>query len=382
MNTDKHIMPPISIDKVADALGTSADEVASLCRSSAINAKSAKKPIRYIQSGDVDNYPRILSDSAFMTANYGVKINTYTNMEEMVAKLDVALSGDGKDDMKAFYYEAPKDGDMCRLTDFEGYNANAFDWCTIDIVNHGLATATDATNYAKIVVRFGEALSSFQSLQMWGAFQRYWGYLRFALLIKSANGVFLLPLLSNEAFVQYSGDYIAFKPNIVGECQVYPVLTTVRSVADGAMAPMQSLPKGDSASLYIPMPYSSYTKWRPVASGTPEGGLPPTAESVELRLLGHSTVNLGDGYYIVNAFGLVVESNGKDVEVTIYAGTQGLDKVYLGTWEVVDDLISYQRQPDKEPDEVMRFKSEDNQPKLRVYYKKVNATESKKIIDL
>lgn len=376
------ISAPITTDKVASTIGASTHSVAKLCQaSSLINARSARKPMRYAPNGGADNVYRALEDSQYRIINYGTKINAYTDINLAISALDLAISGDAKPTDMAYYYDAPVDGDVCRLTDFEGYNPTPIDWLTINITNNGSSSATAVQNYTHLNVQFNEPLGSFQSLQSWGFFQRYYSALRFALLIKGANGTFLMPLLSGEDFTQYSGGDISFKPSISGEYKIYPILTTMRVGNDGAIMPIQSVPKGDTSQLYIPMPYASYTTWKPVASGTPEGGLPPTAETVDIRMVNHATQHLGDGWYIVNQFTLFCESNGKDVEIVVYAGTDDLDKVYLGSWLVADDFVDYIRDEKVEESE-LRFRSEDYQPKLRVYFQKANATESRKIFDL
>lgn len=366
---------PLNTHSVAKCIGASSGDVVTLCRSKMlINPKSAKKPLRYPYNTqgsltDVDTTPKELTDSQFAKVNFGVKINSFTNFDDAISALNTALSGgEAKEEDKAFYYEGPNDGDMCRLTDFVGYKNNAGDWVQIEIENHGSTQAN--AQKTKMRIRFYEALRNFQSLQSWGAFASLWSSLRFALYVrdKSTNAKYLLPLVSDME--QNEEGVVTFTPTIAGAMEIYPIVTTLRTGADGVAIDRSSLPSGDASVLYIPLPYASYTAWNPVSSGTPEGGQPSLSESISIALEDYNISALGDEFYTVNSFALAVQSQlVGEVNVRVYGGTSQLDKVLLGAWALKFDAsgdvlpISYEPKEDAQ-----RFQALGEGPKLIVYY--------------
>lgn len=106
---DNTVTPPngVSVHDVQQALGVSAQDVGSLCRSVVINKWAKYKPIRL--SGVV--IP--ITDAQRKAANYGFSVSEVTGAPETIALMTAASS--------AWVYNRPTSGYPYRLTDFNQY---------------------------------------------------------------------------------------------------------------------------------------------------------------------------------------------------------------------------------------------------------------------
>lgn len=394
---------PINTYSVAKCIGKNSADTATLCQSKElINPKSARKPVRYLINGEsVDNHYPELSEEKLITINYGIKIHSsYESIEDCVTAIRNSFNDSLKDEDKAFYYEIPKDGDVCRLTDWIGYKHNAGDWLTISFENHGSTVATN-NKPTKLRLLFQEGLMSLQSLQLWGAFSQFWqngnpiGRFSLVLCDASFKAQYLIPLLSGEDMVQ-AENLISFIPPISGGYFVYPIITNLPATQcmDGNAIDANTL-KGLSGSSirFAPIPYSDFTAWNPVATNNPEGGNPSTSDAinVEIDFAELTTISAIDMTYRLDAFMLMLSRTSTQqaiVDVSVYVGTEDRNILFIDRKSIAfangetSAEFAYELDLDKVDGNAMNFSVVDGVPLLRVYYSMSGATESVKTFEL
>lgn len=394
---------PLNTYSVAKCIGKNSADTATLCQSKElINPKSARKPVRYLVNGEsVDNHYPELSEEKLMTTNYGIKIHTaYESLEDCVTAIRNSFDDSTKDELKAFYYEYQKDGDVGRLTDWIGYKHNAGDWISLVFENHGSTVATN-NKPTKLRLLFQEGLMSLQSLQLWGAFSQFWQngnpIGRFALVLCDASykAQYLMPLLSGEDMVQ-AENIISFTPPISGEYLVYPVITNLPATQcmDGEYISADDLKELSGSSIrFAPIPYCVFTTWNPVATNNPSGGIPPTADTinVELDFAELTTISATDMTYRLDAFMMLLSRTTTQqisVDVSVYVGTEDRNILFIDRKSIAfangetTAEYGYELDFDKVEGNAMNFSVVEGEPLLRVYYSMNGATESVKTFEL
>ena len=140
------ISAPISINAdIAKVLGSSSYDLGTLCKSSAINMWSRKKPIQ------VNQYQE-LTDAQWKQYNYGYTIPTYTNLP---AVWNAYIGGTG------WTYTKPTS--YFRATDFEGYSHNASSPFDVELL--------DTTPAIGGSVRF--SMEDISDILTWGYFSEF-----------------------------------------------------------------------------------------------------------------------------------------------------------------------------------------------------------------
>lgn len=106
---DSNVTPPngVSVRDVQQALGVSAQDVGSLCRSLVINKWAKYKPVK------VANVVIPITDAQRKAANYGFSVGSVTGSPDTIAKMSAASS--------AWTYDRPSSGYPYRLTDYVQY---------------------------------------------------------------------------------------------------------------------------------------------------------------------------------------------------------------------------------------------------------------------
>ena len=157
-NNNGIITAPIGIGSVQQAIGSSANNVGTLCTSGKINKWSYKKPFalgrnKIGQSTDNDLY----------SINDGFVIPSYNSAPECI---NAVLAGNAN-----WVYNVPLAGtDIFRLTDFKDYNASTPSWFTI---NYSATAAEQGTtiyySFATLPIDFKVMLTNFNAWQVGNA---------------------------------------------------------------------------------------------------------------------------------------------------------------------------------------------------------------------
>lgn len=404
----KSLEAPLNTWSVAKCIMASNGDLATLCQSTNINPKSMNKPVRYIVGdANYDNHPQELTVEEWLSTNYGIKINnSFSDLSEMATAISNSLTPnfypeEGKTTGWAFYYDKPKNGDMCRLTDFIGYKHYPLDWVEVSFDNHGNTTE----NNTRLRLWFREALSGgLADIKSWGASEQFFdgndnfiGTLCLLVCTKANNAytaTYLLPLLKgldwdftedvNPIFnAQFSGVN-------AGNYFVYPIITDAQNLTINTAINANELKQ--SGYKFLPFPYGSFTAWNPVASGTPGGGNPPIANSISVEFddkEGFTIEDMGDGYYILYSFVLkltssVVATKAMPITYRIYLGdTKNLNANRLllqGTASIAEGdtqtEVFYELPTDKVNPNDYLFQAVNNDPTLWIVYEANGYTSS------
>lgn len=409
----KTISAPLNTHSVARCLRAYSLDDATLCQSKAlINPRSAKKPVRYTYNDngeaiEFDNHHRELTDAEYAKVNYGIRINTsYSSLEECVAAIKNAFANikDDENATKAFYYEAPKDGDMCRLTDFDGYKHNASNWVELYFDNHGNTDASDEQNATKLRVFFNEALLNIADIQRWGVASEFFDGVgnfigTFAIVVCDANlqATHLVTLLSGEGLNQVDDNpIITFKPSIAGTFKVYPIIVKGLNVADGTAIEANTLKELTDVK-FLPYPFASFTDWNPVESGTPEGGATSVTEAFTFAFdtkegNGYEVQRLdsNDYWWVVRSFYFVITpiNQSKDAVVSyeVFVGTdkKNLRQLASGYVDVPSNDVAsvHYELSGKDNENDYRVYIEEGNPYLRVVYTSVGYRKDEVVFEL
>ena len=433
---EQKITRPFNTWSVALCLGVNSGDVATLCQHKNIRARSAFKPIRRFKyrdssgkiqniASDVDNYPQEMQEDDFVVNNYGIKMNTtFNSINNLVNAVVNSLPdsfepAEGKTDW-AFYYERPKAGDMCRILDFDGYVHLAGDWISIEFDNHG--AGNNAEQQTNMVMSFNYPFSKLSDIQAWGVAGDFFdgngnftGKLGLVVCQKTTNEQrpyepkYFTMLIGGEDFTQTESalQRFIFTPSIAGTYYIYPIITNATRTTEG----VSFVSTGDDDKMgltveantmptdarYLALPYSSFVEWKPVASGTPEGGKPSASEFITWDLdtkdgNGYRLVSPDRYVYRVESFDLVLtigQERETDTVVNgvIYAGTEAKGVIKLMDYQVVIPAgersvpLSYQR-PEKDEENKYNFIIEDGNPYLKVYYNTTGYITSKAEFEL
>lgn len=106
--SDGKIIAPVGVHDVQSALGTAANDVATLCAHNSINPMAKYKPVRYNKIGELTETERISTRYGFGSQ----AVPTFTG-------------GDSNPSITWVYYHVRVGTDWARLTDFDGYYPRA-----------------------------------------------------------------------------------------------------------------------------------------------------------------------------------------------------------------------------------------------------------------
>lgn len=404
---------PLSTWSVAKCIMASSGDVVTLCRSANINPKSMYKPIRYPLNTEVDNHPQELLPDDFTDCNYGIKLRTgYSDLSQLATAIANSLAqgfkvADESKDVWAFYYDAPREGDMCRLTDFDQYKHYPTDWVQIEFENQG----NTAENNTKFRLWFREALANgIADIKSWEASSQFFdGTVNFigtlCLLVctktnEAYTAKYLLPILKGEDWNQSEDINPIFSAQFsgvdAGSYFVYPIITDARNLTVNQAYAYNAEQLAEAK--FLPFPYASFTSWKPVASGTPEGGNPPIANTIDIAFDtkegdGYAVRMVDTGYYVVDSFDIVFSlssplNKATAINYRIYLGNdtkyntnallaQGTATIPINE---TDAMVAYTR-PEKEEENQYTFFIESN-PTLWVVYNATGYTSSEKALQM
>lgn len=387
------ITEPISVHGVAKVLGASTTSVVNLCTSTLINPKSGYKPIRYLydangNSIDNDNHPAELGQEEYANSNYGTIIRNYLGGDALVncwngvikSIKDPTYTADTDKDPEsmAYYYEKPRQGeDMCRLTDFNGYDSEAGDWAELVVTKSGTSTEN-----ATMQLFLQQALSSLNDLQSWEAYSNIFDNTTnevqagFGLLVSNSNeektsGNLYLMYLTD---IELADDMMSVQSpifegiSVPGELSgdtwyIYPVLLggNVSKFSDNKLYYNSDFDSEDIT--IIPLPFGSLAQWE--AGSGAGNSVAPKSVIVSVIQVGDTNkedatdtnygymygavlVENGDRAYFKQLYLKVTNnySNALDVTVKVYAGTSATGSFIMsasGTVEQGETVIMGKR---------------------------------------
>ena len=234
------ISAPISINAdIAKVLGSSSYDLGTLCRSSAINMWSRKKPIQ------VNQYQE-LTDAQWKQYNYGYTIPQYTNLP---AIWNAYVGGTG------WTYTKPTS--YFRTTDFEGYSHNANSPFDVELL--------DTTPAIGGTVRF--SMEDISDILTWGDFAGFaptYTGIQLGIMCKTDNGYGYYPMTGPDGLaltdIEWSKINCSLPSSQFTAGQSYrfcPVLTTW--TGNGTSRTWHTLTSSDTTGTWWLLPTANMT---------------------------------------------------------------------------------------------------------------------------